>query len=570
MNPIDSFILLAAHNGYLVALMLICLMQYLLHADRMERLRKKMAGDARKLLGLQNEVSSLQKDRAQIRFEHQIFEEFIAQPNFDEAMKLLLTRFIPRPAKGFGAWLEKRDDVFIWSHFRGLSSQELLSIPLSKDWFREFDHREFQILDESDVKHSFLYNYIPSADRRRLKQLFVFPVRHNHEITGLLITTSLYPAGMALERRLSLALRILNGLEGHFHHSQELRLQQNQLKTTREVLELRDISDRHGSSVRELVDEYLSCLIRQIGMDRAFVAFSREEHYREVRSIQRVGSKPNDQQREDWDTDEKHLIKIAAHRGRSMVLDPDELDIYGLSEPLRHVIIIPLSPREGSYGMMCLMRHQTKPLSEAERRHTEWAGEYLSEILRRTLDQATMEMLATCDSLTGLLNRRMFEEKLDAELVKAKARSTPCSLLMIDLDHFKSINDTFGHQMGDEVLRRVAEVLKKTLDEAESVPKVLVARYGGEEMAAILPRLGTQEAARVAESVRSSIESLELEFRGIACPVTSSIGVATYPDQASRAEEVIEHADKALYRAKAKRRNQVCLFSPGEDILLEN
>jgi len=570
MNPIAPYTLLAAHNGYLVALMLICLMQYLLHADRMERLRKKMAGDARKLMGLQNEVSSLQKDRAQIRFEHQIFEEFIAQSNFDEAMKLLLKRFIPRPERGFGAWLEKRDDVFIWSHFRGLSSQELLSIPLSKDWFREFDHREFQILDETDVKHSFLFNYIPSSDRRRLKQLYIFPVRHNQEITGLLITTSLYPAGMALERRLSLALRILNGLEGHFHHSQELRIQQNQLKTTREVLELRDISDRNDNSVRDLVDEYLTCLTRQLGMDRAFVAFSREAEYREVRSIQRVGITPNDQQRDFWDTDEKHLIKIAAHVGRNMVLDPPELEIYGLAEPLRHVIIISLRPREGTYGMMCLMRHKSEPFSEEERRHAERAGEYLSEILRRTLDQATMEMLATCDSLTGLLNRRVFEEKLDIELTKAQARSKPCSLMMIDLDLFKSINDTFGHQMGDEVLRRVADVLRRTLEKDDAVHKVLVARYGGEEMAAILPRMGTQEAGRVAESLRREIESLDLEFRGISCPVTSSIGVATYPDQANHAEDLIAHSDKALYRAKASGRNQVCLFSPGQDILLEN
>lgn len=562
--------ILAAHNGYLVALMLICLMQYLLHADRMERLRKKMAGDARKLLGLQNEVSSLQKDRAQIRFEHQIFEEFIVQPNFDEAMKLLLKRFIPRPEKGFGAWLEKRDDVFIWSHFRGLSSHELMSIPLAQDWSRDLDHREFHILDESDARHSFLYNYIPAADRRRLKQLFIFPVRHNQEITGLMITTSLYPAGMALERRLSLALRLLNGMEGHFHQSQELRMQQTQLKTTQEVLELRDISDRFGNDVRELVDQYLSALVRQVGGDRAFIAFSREDQFREVRSIQRVGEKPNDEQRDKWDRDERHLIKIAAHRGHNIVLDPAEMDIYGFSGPLKNVMSISMNPRQGTHGLMCLMRHQELAFTEDEKRHIEWAGEYLSEILRKSLDQATMEMLATCDSLTGLLNRRVFQEKLNGEMVKAESRSKPCSLMMIDLDHFKSINDTFGHQMGDEVLRRVADMVRETLESEEMLHKVLAARYGGEEMAAILPRLETREAWKVGEKLRQNIATLDLEFKGMSCPVTASIGISSYPEQADESDELIEFADKALYRAKAEGRNQVCVFSPTEDLLLEN
>lgn len=561
---------IAAHNGYLVALILICLIQYLLHADRMERLRKKMAGDARKLLGLQNEVSSLQKDRAQIRFEHQIFEEFIAQPNFDEAMKLLLKRFIPRPEKEFGAWLEKRDDVFIWSHFRGLSSHELMSIPLAEDWSRDLDHREFHILDESDAKHSFLYNSIPSSDRRRLKQLFIFPVRHNQEITGLMITTSLYPAGMAIERRLSLALRLLNGLEAHFHHSQELRHQQTQLKTTQEVLKLRDISDRFGNDVRELVEHYLSALIRQVRSDRAFLSFSREDQFREVRGIQRAGQKPNDEQRDQWERDERQLIKIATHRRENILLDPAELDIYGFSDPLKNVIMISINPREGTHGLMCLLRHTVTPFSEEEKHHIEWAGEYLSEILRRSLDQVTMEMLATCDPLTGLLNRRAFEQTLDNELAKADARSQPCSLMMIDLDHFKSINDTFGHQMGDEVLRRVSEIIRSTLESEETLNEVLAARYGGEEIAAIIPRLGIQEAMQVGENLRKNIAELDLEFRGMSCPVTASIGISCYPQQARQADEVIGFADKALYRAKSEGRNQVCVFSPTEDLQLEN
>ncbi|MBD3674724.1 MAG: GGDEF domain-containing protein [Planctomycetaceae bacterium] len=570
MTPFIFSPLLAVQNGYLLALILICLLQFLIHVMRVKRLRRKMAEDADKLRTLQREVSSLQKDRAQIRFEHQIFEEFIVQPNFEEAMKLLLKRSLPVPGQGFGAWLEKRKETFLWSHFRGLPEDELKPIPVTEDWSQEFGRREFHLLQQDEIEKSILYNYLPESARERLKQLFVFPVKHQQEITGLMITTALYPAGMTLEGRVSLALRLLNGLERHFRHSQELRIQQTELKTKQEVLELRDLADRYANNVRELVDQYLSCLARQLECDRGLIAFSNDDNFQNIRAIQRVGIKPDEGQQEKWDRDEGHLIRIAAHRKRRLILDPAELDIYGFSGPLKNVILIPMIPRQGTYGVMCLMRHEETAFSEEERHHSEWAGDYLNETLRRSLDQATMEILATCDPLTGLLNRRAFQEKLDKELIKADDRSEPCSLVMVDLDHFKKINDTFGHLMGDQVLRRVAKTMKLTLENEERLQKVLAARYGGEELAVILPRLEGREAMRVGEKLRAQIAALELEFHGKPCPVTASIGVSCYPDQASGAEEAIAFADKALYRAKSAGRNQVCLFSPTEDLLLEN
>jgi GGDEF domain-containing protein len=465
----------------------LCLAQFVIYRLRLERVRKKMASDSRRLLGLLSEVSSLQQDRAQTRFENRIFEEFISQPNLDLAMKLLIERSVSSEKDGFGAWLERQDNVLLWRQFQNLSSGELTSIPLGGERLGELQQSDFQVISAEDLRHHFLYDYLPVADRRRVKNLYVFPVRHKNELTGVFLTTSLYPAEMVLERRISLALRLLHGLESHFHHSQVLRVQESQLKNTRELLELRDITDSHRNSVKELVEMFLACLTRQTRCARSMIVFSRDSQFREIRSVQRVGLRPDDESREAWERDERRLLRIAAHRQSRLVLDAEELELYGLGEPLRSVVVVPLRPKEGTHGMLCLFRHESESFSEDDLRHIEWAAGYLGETLRRSLDLATMEMQASVDPLTGLLNRRVFQEKLSTELQRAVADGTPCSLLLLDLDHFKLVNDELGHLAGDQVLKSVAEVIPATLRTIENLPKSHVARYGGEELAVILP-----------------------------------------------------------------------------------
>jgi diguanylate cyclase (GGDEF)-like protein len=561
MVLLDTF----SNDGVMLSLLLtvlvICIAQFVLYQHRLEQVRKKMANDSRRLLGLQAEVSTLQKDRVQSKFENQIFEEFISQPNLDYAMKLLLTRYVPNEADGFGAWLEKQGNVFLWRQFRGLSTNELTTIPINEEWLTEFQQLDFQIIYEDELRHHFVFESLPAADRRRVKQLYVFPVRHQKELTGFFMTTSLYPTEMALERKISLALRLLNGLESHFHHSQILRVQESQLKTTREVLELRDITDAHRNSVKDLVELFLNCLTQQTRCARSMIVFSRDPQFREIRSIQRAGVRPDDSQRERWERDEIRLLRIAAHRQSHIALDSEELELYGLGNPLKNVVVAPLRPREGTYGMLCLFRHTSEQFTEDDLRHIDWASSYLGETLRRSLDTATLEMQATCDPLTGLLNRRVFQEKLKHELEQAKVKSGECSLLLLDLDHFKAVNDEFGHLAGDLVLKRVASTILRTLNEAEEVNRSHTARYGGEELAAILPDTPPENAVAIAERIREAVSALDLEFEGVKCSVTTSVGVASFPAFGEDTDRLFQSADQALYQAKQSGRNRVCLAS---------
>lgn len=177
----------------------------------------------------------------------------------------------------------------------------------------------------------------------------------------------------------------------------------------------------------------------------------------------------------------------------------------------------------------------------------------MMKYMNRDQDYEQTYQLATTDGKTGLYNHSYFQEHLVKSIDSASRYQSSFSLLMIDIDFFKKVNDSYGHQVGDEVLRLVAERLK------ESVRKVdLVARYGGEEMAIILDKANEIESMEIANNLVQRIgEETFSEPDGVPKKVTISVGVATFPVHGNTAAQLIEFADKALYRAKQNGRNQV-------------
>lgn len=168
----------------------------------------------------------------------------------------------------------------------------------------------------------------------------------------------------------------------------------------------------------------------------------------------------------------------------------------------------------------------------------------------------TTERLSRMDGLTHLYNHRFFHERIQEEFKRSDRFRQTLSLLMIDVDDFKRINDTFGHQAGDEMLRRLARVLRETLREVD-VP----ARYGGDEFAIILPDTDLNEASEVAERLRKSVEKHDFPTADTAVTLTLSLGTASRaPQSPVSAEELIKAADHALYQAKNAGRNQVATY----------
>ncbi len=174
----------------------------------------------------------------------------------------------------------------------------------------------------------------------------------------------------------------------------------------------------------------------------------------------------------------------------------------------------------------------------------------------RQLEEANRRLAhaAATDSLTGLANRRVFDERIGIEWRRCRRNGRPLSVLMIDIDHFKTFNDDHGHIAGDACLQAVAERLSDSIGRAAD----LVARFGGEEFAAILPETDNDDATRLAERVRHHVQSLELAGAPRSAAITVSVGVATVvPDRERKPEDLIRRADASLYVAKHQGRNLV-------------
>lgn len=183
---------------------------------------------------------------------------------------------------------------------------------------------------------------------------------------------------------------------------------------------------------------------------------------------------------------------------------------------------------------------------------TERRVETLEIICLSVAGRLELSRKAIMDSLTGLYNRAYFQSALRKELALARRKQRPVSLVMIDIDHFKRVNDTYGHQMGDAVLQYVARTLKESCRESD-----VVARYGGEEMAVILTETSPEQALEVAERIRQSLAAQPFVKGERQIAVTASLGIATNTPERQEPESMIKAADEALYRSKEDGRNRV-------------
>jgi diguanylate cyclase (GGDEF)-like protein/PAS domain S-box-containing protein len=214
-------------------------------------------------------------------------------------------------------------------------------------------------------------------------------------------------------------------------------------------------------------------------------------------------------------------------------------------------IALRFSPIQDSLGSLVGLSATARDITVQKRaeKAAQDAGAAL-EVQKKALEEANerLESLATSDGLTGLRNRRAMDTQLEHEFARSNRYKVRLSLLLIDIDRFKTYNDSFGHQAGDDVLRDVAKVLKAGTRETD-----IVARYGGEEICIILPETNLYEAGRLAERLRSAVASSAWVRRA----VTISIGVSTMDATMKSAADLVLAADRALYTSKAEGRNRV-------------
>jgi diguanylate cyclase (GGDEF)-like protein len=219
---------------------------------------------------------------------------------------------------------------------------------------------------------------------------------------------------------------------------------------------------------------------------------------------------------------------------------------------LRSTLCVPMIAQHELLGLLCIVSTDGR-ISEREQDSANTLAEHASIGLANVRLREALRHQSNHDPLTGLLNRRYLDDVLPVDLVRAKRRGTPVSVILLDVDHFKRYNDTHGHEAGDVVLRELAQFLISHGRRGDSV-----FRYGGEEFLLVLPDTPLAGALELAERMHEGVRLLKLEYAGQPlATITLSLGVATCPDHAAAAKDLIRAADRALYLAKNTGRDRV-------------
>ncbi|MBE0616852.1 MAG: GGDEF domain-containing protein [Proteobacteria bacterium] len=220
------------------------------------------------------------------------------------------------------------------------------------------------------------------------------------------------------------------------------------------------------------------------------------------------------------------------------------------------LILQPLRASTDTIGVFCAASLSAKAFDPAAVQFCEVLAQHGAQGISLLRAHEELERLATTDGLTDLANRRVFFDRLGAEILRSRRYEHGLALLILDADHFKKINDLHGHPAGDAVLRAVAQALAAFARETD-----LPARYGGEEFAILLPSTTEEGARALAERVRAGVEALQVAWEGKVIPVRVSVGVATLEGESDSADGLVARADQALYAAKQTGRNKVVTHS---------
>lgn len=228
--------------------------------------------------------------------------------------------------------------------------------------------------------------------------------------------------------------------------------------------------------------------------------------------------------------------------------------VWGI--PARYLVTVPIKDKDEVIAVLGVFDKEREP-NGLFTQTDEAILQTLSSQASNSWMRARYYDQATVDGLTRLYVRRHLEQRLTEELRKAQRDGTKLSVLMVDIDHFKKVNDTYGHQTGDEVIKMVAAQVKQNCRQGVDLP----ARYGGEELTVVMPDTDADGAMQLAERIRTAVEGMTMTGpKGEQFKVTISLGVATYPTHAGDKNELIEKADIALYRSKRGGRNRTSVF----------
>lgn len=549
----------AVTGGFVTALGLVCLLQYGVHLYYQRRHVKERDEMRRRLDGLEAELSNVLSDRALADIENRILRDFVGERDIDLALSRLLETFAPASSNGFAAFIMVGERFSVRQSV-GLSTESRSRFVIDAALLDQLQTQPTLLIPRDQLRMTRLYDALADADRKQIKQLYlVRAATAGSHVEAVLATTSLYPTSADSQRQHELVERVLSGVSNHVRLTAAQEAQEQELRVTREILELRSIVDLEFRSPTEMLQEFLDHLVQVTGFHQACVYLSQAGGGGLQLLIRHAGPVSKDAAAR-WDEAESLLAHAALHDPGVKRRSDDGLRrmFDGLEVPFADAVTAPMTHRTTRVGTLCLTRVSPARVEPSELELIEWSAEYLLETILRTADRAVIEEQARRDALTGLANRHAFDAAIVEHVQLALRTGRECALVLLDIDRFKGINDKYGHLAGDEALRQVADVVRDEVSHTlRGNDRPLVARYGGEELAIILPSVGLGGAIRIAQSIRERVEQSTVTFDQTSFQMTISGGVAVAPMHARTVRQLITAADEALYRAKGSGRNRI-------------
>lgn len=320
------------------------------------------------------------------------------------------------------------------------------------------------------------------------------------------------------------------------------------------VLTPREVYDVALDSVRQIVDyDFAAITLYDAEGDEHQVALVQEEQnsvwsdldWEEIRFVSNKGLV-------SMVVRNCHYLPVGGRlRNKSAVVLTEEQDFSELDS----LVVLPLIVQDEPVGTMIVGHRSASQFSTERREMLEVIANQVAVTMQNARLYEKMEVLAKFDGLTGLANRRTFQSRLDETMARHKRAGRTFGLVLTDIDHFKAVNDTYGHPVGDEVLRAVGKTLRRELREVD-----LPARYGGEEFALILEDTDLEGARQVAERLREAISELSFDTGQGSLSCTISMGIAMGPWDSDEPHTLVDLADQALYHSKEHGRNRVSIY----------
>jgi diguanylate cyclase (GGDEF)-like protein len=348
---------------------------------------------------------------------------------------------------------------------------------------------------------------------------------------------------------------LIGQLGFHVHLQYEYRIERERMSALSKME--RDFLDLFN--VQKIIDRLAEIINQALSFDRLLIILKDKNDHASV--VYAAGEERDFFQGFEFNPKETGVINLTLNRNISIQrnfegsgyicrMSPDEK----ANTLLRTIVVEPIGSKVICFGAVALERKSEVPYSKMDREMLQNLTTSASVALEKARNMEAMKKLATRDGLTGLSNHREFQNTLSAEILAANRYNQCLALIMLDIDYFKNINDTYGHPAGDVVLREIARILQLNIRQGVDH----VSRYGGEEFALIICKADEKLALETAERIRSLIQKASINIGiGKNISVTMSLGMALYPTVARSQQELIDKADKALYRAKKGGRNKV-------------